>query len=156
MKKSVKVIGMIAVLLLVAGLSFYVGNAESFQGRLTKISTCKIVFENFDPNPSTVVKYGSDIDFKWNGPGCSRYAFTQYLLCFENATNPADFACLGVYPDSNHKKLSLDDWKFIDQEMRTSRSQKSVKLNWFVQSRFGNSSNGEELKTTPWKFSYSR
>lgn len=159
MKKQNKILLAVLAVVVVAGVAFYAGNSELFQGRLSKISKvskCNIVLENFDPNPGTVAKYGDAVDFKWNGPGCSRYDWSQYELCFENVNNSQEFACIGVIPHSNHWTLSGADWRFINGEMKTLTSRTQVDTNWYVQSRFGNALKGEILTTKPWKFSYTK
>lgn len=45
---------------------FYLGVVKSQPG-------CACILENFDPNPDSIGK--------WNGPGCSKYRWTQYRLC---------------------------------------------------------------------------
>ncbi|PIZ76354.1 hypothetical protein COY05_01465 [Candidatus Peregrinibacteria bacterium CG_4_10_14_0_2_um_filter_38_24] len=157
MKKQNKILLAVLAVVVVAGVAFYAGNSELFQGRLSRISkapACNVVLENFDPNPNSIGKYGDALDFKWNGPGCSSYRWTQYMLCFENVNNAQEFACLGV-PDSNHKTLTTENWEFINGEMKTLNSDDKVETYWFVQSYFGNALKGEIKKTTPWKFTYS-
>jgi len=116
---------------------------------------CNSELQNFDPNPWTVGKYGQEVEFKWNGPGCSEYEWSQYELCFKNIYNSQEFACVGVIPDSNYMTLSIDDWEFIDKAMKTYASKK-VHTKWYVMSRFGDALNGEALKSEAWRFSYTR
>lgn len=120
-----------------------------------KVDTnCTYTLENFDPNKKAIAKYGEKVDFEWNGPGCSQYEFSQYLLCFENLENLNEHACIGV-PDSNHHTLTSEDWAFIDSELKTKYSKYNTATQWYVQSRFGDAISGEILQSEPWKFSYS-
>ena len=153
MKNQTKwLIGVVVVVVFSAGA--YLGtNTDLFQGKLSPVTKCNIVFENFDPSGITA-KFGDSVDFKWNGPGCSRYKWTQYELCFENVSNSQEFACIGV-TNSNHKTLTGADWNFISNAMKTVTS-RVVYTKWYVQSLFGNAIKGEILKTEPWKFSYTK
>lgn len=156
MKKQSKILLAVLAVAVVAGVAVYAGNSGLFQGKLAKVPKCNISFENFDPNPDTVAKYGEAVDFKWNGPGCSKYDWTQYELCFQNVNNSQEFACIGVIPNSNHWTLSGADWRFINGEMKTLTSPTKVDTNWHVQSIFGNALKGEILTTKRWKFSYTK
>jgi len=142
------------VVVLAGGVGLYLKGGD-LMGRMgfSVVPKCEVSFGNFDPNSGTIAKYGDDVDFKWNGPGCSRYELSQYLLCFENVANSQEFACIGV--KDNHKTLSVEDWEWINGNMKTLKSKNRVETYWYVQSRFGNALKGETKTTEPWKFSYS-
>ena len=175
MKKQTKIIAIAIGLVIVAGLGTYAVNPDLFQGRFSRskisrtvktvkpvrtvntptISDCPYEFGNFDPNSGSTAEYGDKIDFRWNGPGCSRYEWKQYLLCFENVYNSQEYRCIGVLPNSNHMTLSKNDWRLINNAMKTKTSYK-VSTKWYVISRFGDAFNGEDLKTDTWKFTYGK
>jgi hypothetical protein len=112
--------------------------------------------DNFDPNPGTLVDLSTPVDFKWNGPGESQYEFVQYMICFEEVNGPS-YVCFNA-DTSNHKTMSLNDWKIIDAEM-AHLSGNVIDLNWYVQSWFrdsADSSNEELLTSQSWNVSYDR
>ena len=111
--------------------------------------------ENFDPNPETLVDLSEPVEFRWNGPGESQYPFVQYMLCFEDFNNSSNYACLNAGV-KNYKKMSVDDWVFVDGEMTHSTGD-IVKLNWYVQSYFSDGTSVdsmEYLHSDSWAVSY--
>jgi hypothetical protein len=160
--KKTKVTKILLAVLVVLGLGatvVFATNPSLFQGKMSNsnVTRCGWIFGNYASDPSSVAKYGDQVDFKWNGPGCSKYEFSQYLLCFENVNNKQETACVTAPdPKSNHLTLTKWDWAFINKEMKTLTSPNRVDMNWYVQSRHGNALAGAILKTQPWKFSYTK
>lgn len=152
MKKQSKILLAALIGLIVVGVAAFAAKPGLFQG---KLSRCASKLENFDPNPNSIGKYGDELDFKWNGPGCSNYRWTQYRLCFENVNNNKEFTCIG-FSDSNHRKLSIKDWELIDGSMETLTSPDKVETYWYIISDFGNALKGEQIISKPWKFTYSK
>ena len=171
MTKNSKILasGLVAVLLV--GTFVFYGGGDLFQGRFSRdgvdtdrgadASECNMAHGNHAPPSGVVIKKWDSVRFKWNGPGCSEYDFSQYSLCFENAFPASDalmdqeFWCIGVIPHSNDWTLSAEDWALIDGAMKTTKNdQGHVGMRWYVMSKFGDSFEGETLKTEGWEVTY--
>jgi len=162
-KKSLVAILSVILVLIIGGVAVYAtGFGDYVQGKIFKAQKCDIVFENFDPNPDTVVDYGDTVDFKWNGPGCpkSGYKFKQYMLCFKNVNNEMAYHCIGELPNtktglSNHYTLSEEDWRTLHNKTKNGMESGQIDLKWYVMSYFGTGLEiKEQLSTRAWTFSY--
>ncbi len=110
--------------------------------------------ENFGPNPDTVIDINASTKFKWNGPGESKYPFVQYMVCFE--ASASSYYCINTGTE-NYKLMTRTDWDKVDAEMSKIEGD-TVKLEWYIQSRFSNGKlDGEELlRSEAWPISYKR